>query len=125
MELELGPALVYDGDCGFCQRRVDGWRRRHGEAIEFLPSQSLGARFPQLPRDRFDQSVFLVEEDGRTREGADAVFALAARGGMGLWAWLYRRLPGFRPLSEWGYRCVARHRHLLGSPSCRLPERDR
>lgn len=116
------PTVIYDGDCGFCQRSVDRWRRRHGANVEFLPSYDLGERFPDVPRDRFDETVFLVERDGKVREGADAVFTLGALRGPGLLAWTYRHLPPFAALAEWAYRLVARHRYRLGGGECRLPD---
>lgn len=117
------PAVIFDGDCGFCQRNVDRWRRRHGERVEFIPSQELGERFPQVPRDRFEETVFLVEVDGSVKDGAEAVYALGEFGGRPLLSRLYRGLPGFAPLSEWGYRLVARHRHRLGGGKCQVPDR--
>lgn len=114
--------VIYDGDCGFCQRNVDRWQRQHGERVEFIPSQMLGERFPDVPRGRFDETVFLVEPDGTIRQGADAVYSLGARAGRGGLAWMYRKVPGFAALSEWGYRLVARHRARLGGGSCRLPD---
>jgi hypothetical protein len=33
---------------------------------------------------------------------------------------MYRHVPGFNPLSEWGYRVIARHRGLIARVFPRL-----
>lgn len=98
------PVLLFDGDCGFCRRWVERWRRRVGEAAELRP-------FPDGEADR--SSVRLVMPDGGELRGAEAVFRLLAlaSGGGGLW-WCYRRIPLFAPVSEAIYGWVARHRVL-------------
>ncbi len=112
VEPEPEPLLVFDGDCGFCRRRVDGLRASVGTRAAFATSQAVADRFPELERSVFDDSVVLVRPDRSFAFGAEAIWeTLALAGG-----WrraplaLYRRLPGFRPLTEWGYRQVAQRR---------------
>jgi lipase maturation factor/DCC1-like thiol-disulfide oxidoreductase len=70
--------------------------------------------FPGMPQAAFDEAVHLIEPDGRLSRGAEAVFrALAYAPRKGGWLWAYRTIPGFRALSEWGYRAVASHRPLF------------
>jgi lipase maturation factor 1 len=126
------PCLVWDGDCGFCRRSVQHLRLRLGESVEFEPYQTAHVRFPGIPVEAFREAVHLVEPDGRTSRGAEAVFRALARGGQTLPLAAHHWLPGFGALSEWGYRQVASHRpffsrlldllvgDLVGPPQFRL-----
>jgi predicted DCC family thiol-disulfide oxidoreductase YuxK len=107
------PVMVFDGDCGFCRRWIARWQEATGERVEYLPFQDpqMAARFPELPRERCEQSAQWIDTDGRVYQGAEAVLRSLAHapGRRWLW-WLYRRAPGFAPATEWAYRLVARHR---------------
>jgi hypothetical protein len=82
-----------------------------GDRAEFAPSQEAGARVPQIPASAFVEAVHLVEPDGTVSRGAEAVLRLLAlRPGRGLGLFAYRRIPGFRAVSEACYRFVAGHR---------------
>lgn len=105
------PLLAYDGTCGFCKRWIARWERVIGDRADFAPSQDVGFRFPEIPPSSFAEAVYLIEPDGRRSRGAEAVFrALALVPGRNGWLWAYRNIPGFKPLSEAGYRIVAGHR---------------
>ena len=108
------PLLVYDGDCTFCRR----WVERRGAAakrhFDIESSQTAAARFPELAPADFEQSVQLIDIDGRVFSGAEAVLrvrALAMSRGWLLSAYAY--VPGFAPIAEAIYRAVARHRPQL------------
>lgn len=110
------PLLVFDGDCGFCRRWVARWRHALGEQVDCEAFQTAGARFPTIPRSRFRRAVQLILPDGEVCEGAEAVLrtlALAPGARGRRWLGAYRRIPGARPVLEWGYRWVADHRPLL------------
>ena len=120
------PVLVYDGDCAFCQARVDGWRERTGARVDYLPYQRLEGRFPELPRELFEHTVVRVAPDGTWTKSGEATMRVLADGGSRLPLALYRRLPGAAPLVELGYRFVARNRHAISRVTgdrCRM-ERD-
>lgn len=115
------PLLVYDGDCGFCLRWIERWRRHTGERVDYAPYQQVGARFPQVSTEQFQRSVWLFEPDGRTTRAAEAVLrtralgagvgaGLASAAGARLALWSYRRVPGVRPAMEAAYAFVAAHR---------------
>ena len=72
------PLLVYDGDCGFCRRRVERWRVRTGARVEYAPYQEAAPRLPQVSIDEFERSVQLLDLDGRVYSGALAVFRVLA-----------------------------------------------
>jgi predicted DCC family thiol-disulfide oxidoreductase YuxK len=106
------PVLIYDGECRFCRYCVDYARAVTGERVEYQPYQMALERFPALDEDRCRAAIQLVESDGAVSSGAGAAFRVLALGGASHWDWLYRTLPLFAALSEWGYRQVAAHRAL-------------
>src|SRR4051812_43097875 len=107
----LRPLLIYDGDCSFCKRWIARWQHLTAGAIDYEPSQTAAVRFPQIPREEFGKSVFLVEKDGTTTRGAQAVFrSLAIAGQKRYLLGMYERIPAFGELCEVLYGFVARHR---------------
>jgi predicted DCC family thiol-disulfide oxidoreductase YuxK len=116
------PLLIYDRDCEFCRHWIVRWRRLTRDRVACAPYQDVADRFPEIPRQRFQEAVHLIDADGRWSRGAEAVFRSLALAGQGSWLWTYRHVPGMRALSEWGYRLVARNRPLLsrlGRPGAR------
>src|SRR5262245_8716536 len=103
--------MVFDGDCGFCRRWVARWQHATGDRIEYVPFQESAERFRNVAREDFARAVHLIEPDGRTSHGAEAVFRARALG-MGRRAplWCYDHVPLFAPLSEFFYNLIARRR---------------
>jgi len=126
--------LLYDGDCGFCQRWCE-WAMRHGAevSIEFKPCQ-LAQELRRLAgiSDRECTKTALLIESGENdrivtvRRGASAINGvLASLPGKRnvLWrllSYLYR-VPGIKQMEEIGYRIIARIRGHLSGGSCRMP----
>ena len=111
MSRRARPLLIWDGDCGFCRFWVRRWASVTGDAVTYAPSQTVRASFPDIPPERFEKSVVFVEPDGRVHYGAAAAFEALGKGRG--WGWLpalYRRVPGFAPVSEAAYALVARNR---------------
>jgi predicted DCC family thiol-disulfide oxidoreductase YuxK len=110
-----GKALViFDGQCGFCRIWIEYWKQLTGDRLEYAPSQEVGAQYPQIPPEKFNQSVQLAMPDGEIMAGARAVFVtLTFAPGFAWLLWTYYHLPGFAPLSEAAYRFVASHRNFF------------
>lgn len=105
------PLAIFDGDCGFCRSWIVRWKEETGPAVDYAPSQDVAERFPEISKEAFARAFQLVLPDGRSFEGAEAVFrTLAQRPGGSRLAWAYARVPGFTALSEFLYRAIARHR---------------
>jgi len=105
------PLAIFDGDCGFCRAWIGRWKAMTGPRVDYAPSQEVGERFPEIPKEAFARAFQLVLPDGRVLEGAEAVFAtLSRKPGGGALAAAYARLPGFAALSELAYRLIASHR---------------
>ncbi len=102
------PLMVFDGDCHFCRRWIERWREMTGGRVEYLPSQKVASRFPEIPAEEWANAVQLIEPDGTVYRAAEAVFRALSYGRRGAWlSVLYDRLPGFAPVTEAAYRMVA------------------
>jgi hypothetical protein len=101
---EPKPILIYDGRCGFCRIWLDYWRQLIGDRIEYLASQDVGDRFPQIPGEAYPQSVQLVRPDGSVASGARAIFESLGR---------ERFYPWISGPCELAYRIIARDRDLF------------
>lgn len=97
--------LVYDGECGFCKIWIERARSATGRSVDYAPFQTAAGAHPEVPRERFAESVFLFEP-GRTTRAAEAVFrTLSYAPGLG---WLPRLY--WAPVMEPAYRFVAKRR---------------
>lgn len=101
---EPKPILIYDGRCGFCRIWLDYWRGLTGDRIEYLASQDVGERFPQIPQEAYAESVQLVRPDGTVASGARAVFESLGK---------LRRYALISAPAEAAYRFIARRRELF------------
>ncbi len=114
------PLMVFDGNCHFCRRWIIRWQETTLDRVNYEPLQEAAADFPEIPRESFEQEVKLIDPDGRVSGGAEAVFRSlnhAVRPGLLaiLAWWLYRKMPGFAPVTEWAYHQVAQHRTLAST----------
>lgn len=120
--------VLFDGQCGFCQRQVARLRKLDvGSRLRFtsLHDETVAHDFPELPREALLAEMFVVDRFGKARSGVTA------------WRYLSRRLPTLWPLApllhvpgslpvwNWLYRLVARNRYRLAGPctqgTCRVP----
>ena len=119
--------VLYDGQCLFCRRRVEDLRRLDvGHRLVFmsLHDERAASDFPELPRDRLLQEMYVIDPSGKARGGATAVRYLSRRLPL-LWPLApFLHIPGSLPAWNWLYRLVARNRMRLGGRcdegTCRL-----
>ena len=104
--------MIFDGDCGFCRFWVARWRLRLEGRVDFEPSQTAAARFPEIPAEAFARAVQLVLPTGEFFEGAEAVFRALALGGKRWPFWMYAHLAGFRDATDLAYEGIANHRDI-------------
>ena len=115
------PAIIYDGECRFCQwsvRRIRSLDRK--DQFEYLPRQADGVdeRFPILSQSDFNSGLRLIKEDEEVFVGADAVFEIyGSLPPYHLITWTYR-IPILRQLFKAGYALIARNRHRFGRIEC-------
>ena len=105
------PRLIYDGDCGFCFYWARYWQRLTGDSVEYRPYQQVLSQYPSIPEAEFKRAVQFIAPEGERASAAQASFlTLAQAHGKGFWLALYRRLPGFAPVSEVAYAFIAHRR---------------
>jgi predicted DCC family thiol-disulfide oxidoreductase YuxK len=113
--------VLYDGECGLCQRSVHAILRRDPSGAFRFASQSspVGARLLAEHGLAGEQgrTLVLVDDDGAAYVRSDALLRIAARlrGAARLLSAL-RLVP--RPLRDAAYAAIARNRHRLRSRSC-------
>jgi predicted DCC family thiol-disulfide oxidoreductase YuxK len=124
------PVLLYDGVCGLCNRLVRFVLKRDRRArFRFASLQSTYAARILKPYGLDPQdlnTLYVVEEDGeRLIARSDAVIFMLHELG-GLWHAVSVALRIFpKPLRDWGYKVVARHRYRIFGhyETCPLPEK--
>lgn len=104
------PILVYDGDCGFCRFWIAKWKALTGDKVQYNSYQESASRFPNITLEEFKASIFLIKPQGDSFRGAEAVFRALAEASHTFWLRMYQHVFGFKAVTEWGYRLIARHR---------------
>ena len=109
------PTLVYDGDCGFCQRSMElvrRWDREH--RLRYVPFQDEAsvARFG-VPLPALAAAMHLVLPDGRVYAGADAAPQILKLLPGKRWLAAPFTLPGVLPIARRVYAWIARRRRCL------------
>jgi predicted DCC family thiol-disulfide oxidoreductase YuxK len=107
------PLMVFDGDCNFCTLWIRRWRQMTGDAVDYWPSQDdrVSTQFPEIPRERFNTAVQLIETNGVVYSGAEAVFRALGKNPKHQWLLrFYEQSPAFAKTTERSYEFVAGHR---------------
>ncbi|MCH9032470.1 MAG: DUF393 domain-containing protein [candidate division Zixibacteria bacterium] len=103
--------MVYDGDCEFCRRWITRWKRLTGVHVDYESFQNISINYPEIPLERFQKAVQLIDIDGTVYSGAEAVFRAFRRTPSRVWLWrLYQYIPGMRFVCECVYYSVSRLR---------------
>jgi predicted DCC family thiol-disulfide oxidoreductase YuxK len=125
--------VLYDGECGVCDRAVRFLAARDpGRRLRFAPLQGETAapwreRARARPGGPFEWLV-VVEEPERGAAAPVHVRAAAVRRALAVAGGRWRAVAGLlalvpRPLGDAAYLAVARRRHRLAAASCALPDR--
>lgn len=107
--------LLYDGDCGFCQKCLNVLNRLdRRNRIESMRLQDPGA--PEsfgLTLDQASEASWAIAPDGERHRGAGAIAAaLGAALGTGLPLGIYR-VPVIRQVADRAYEWIAANRFRL------------
>lgn len=111
------PVLLWDGDCGFCQRWVRRLESRDaGDRIETLKATDR-AKYPELlgiTDHALNHAMHLALPDGRVLAGGRAVPEILRLLPRWRWvAWVFG-IPGVAWATDRVYGWVAARRHKLG-----------
>ena len=120
--------VIFDGVCNLCTHSVQFILRHENDALfRFTTVQSAtGTRIVrELGLNPDDVETFVVIADGRAYLRSDAAIRIA-RHLRGAWRWLgaVKFVP--RPLRDWAYNVVARHRYRWfgRSDTCMVPTNE-
>lgn len=117
--------MIWDGECHFCARWIERWKQETGGRVDYITSQELGDRFPEIPRESFSSAVFLIEPGGEVFRAAEAVYRSLGASAYVRWLkWSYYHLPGFAAISETAYGLIAKHRQAASAVTRLLWGRD-
>ncbi|MGY1692119.1 thiol-disulfide oxidoreductase DCC family protein [Geodermatophilus sp. SYSU D01105] len=122
-----GPALVYDGDCGFCTRAAQVARRILPRDCAVTPWQRTDLTSIGVTSARAQREVLWVSRSGRVSGGARAVAdALRAAGSPWTLLGVALRVPPLSWVADGVYRLVAANRMRLpgGTAACAVPPRS-
>ena len=113
------PALVYDGDCGFCQRCADWIAARLPAGTSVVASEETDLAALGLTGRQASEAAWWIDAGGHRHRGYRAI-AAALRACGGSWSRLGRFLilPGVSLLADGVYELIARNRHRLGCKNC-------
>jgi len=106
------PLLVFDGECGFCERLAIKWHEKTGEQIDFTPYDEIAENIRQIPIEEFKREIKLIYPEGKVYGGAAAAFKVIeySKSPLRALSWFYNSTRAFDPIWEWAYRTVARNR---------------
>ena len=110
------PIIIWDGECHFCRRWIERWREITCGEVDYEPSQQIGDKFPEIPREQFERSVIYIETNGGVFFGAEAVFrSLRGRSSRKWLSWSYDHVPGFATVSESVYKIISCNRRFASA----------
>ena len=113
--------LIFESDCGFCNRCVRFAARRLPSRAQYQPWQRTDLAALGITRERARYEVLWVAPDGKVAGGAQAIAKLLLDcGGLFTVPGALLRIPPMRWIAHGVYRVIARNRHLLpgGGPQC-------
>lgn len=118
------PVLVYDGDCGFCEKTARLAHKWSAGRIEIRAWQAIPEQMAAWGLSAADGQwqAWFVNPAGQLFGGAAAVNqAMASIWWAAPFTCLYSQ-PTIAKAQEWLYRWVANHRYRLpgGSPTCQI-----
>lgn len=108
------PILLWDGNCSFCIRWIQRWRKITQNTIDDHPYQEALPDHPEVTEADCKEAIQLIMPDGHIYQAAHALlqsFAISGKGKKLLK--LYHRSPLFRHIAESSYRFIARNRSWL------------
>ena len=123
METKNAKLVLYDGDCGFCNRSVAFiLRNERSSSIQFAPLQSKKtiALFEQNNWEAPNLSTFYLIQNGKKFERSAAAFEVVKElKAPYRWLGIFRIIP--RRITDWMYDQVAKRRQRISKGFCVMP----
>ena len=117
--------VIFDGGCDLCSaqaRRLVWWDCQHRLAYLSMHDPEVERRWPDLPRERLEREMCIIDNKGRRYWGPEAIGYLTLRLRRLWWAAPLLNFPGamwvWRPI----YRWVARNQS--GNAECGLRDAE-
>lgn len=114
--------VIFDGQCVFCKTGVRQLRRFDGggKRLSYISLHDPRVKefFPDLTHEQLMNEMFIVQPDGTSHGGADAVRYLSRRLPALWWSMPILHLPGTANLWRWIYAKVAASRYRLMGKDC-------
>jgi predicted DCC family thiol-disulfide oxidoreductase YuxK len=117
------PILIFDGDCGFCTRSVNVFKRLPIDA-EVTAYQFADLELYGTTEERASHEVLWVDRSGRVHGGAQAIARLlVSAGGFYAVGGTLLRMAPLRWAAAGAYRLIANNRQRMpgGTAACALP----
>ena len=115
--------VLYDGDCGFCNRSVAFiLKHEKTDVIHFAPIQSTFTKelFAQNNWPEPDLSTFYFIQDGKKFERSSAAFEVVKYlKAPYSWLRIFRFIP--RGITNWMYDQIAKRRQRISNGFCVMP----
>lgn len=123
MDTNAKDWVLYDGDCGFCNRTVSFiLKHERNSDIQFAPIQSTFTKdlFEKNKWEHPNLSTFYFIRENQKFERSSAVFeVLKFLKAPYSWLRIFRFIP--RKITNWGYDQVAKRRQRISNSFCVLP----
>ena len=118
INIEMGrdaiAVMLYDGDCAFCRRSIEKWRRMTGGMVRYEPYQKAISQYPQIREEECRTAVQLILPGGIIMSGAHAVLkALSLGGRFQSLLRLYEKFTWCGRFFEWCYQRIAANRSFM------------
>lgn len=109
--------LLYDGHCVLCMRSVETLHKLKTNAVlETIPLQhaDLNALLPDTAYEKLQAQIHVIDsESGHVYKGADAIVFVVSTVSSLRWLSALYRFPGLKPVADFLYRWIAKHRYKL------------
>ena len=124
----MAYSVIYDGDCGFCQKTVDlikklDWLHK----FEFIPfqNQSVFKKYSQLTKEMCEREIFLISPNGDYYGGYDAFKIMTLFLPVTILISWFFFLPGITHAGRIIYRVIAENRHKIriGGTACKVDKK--
>lgn len=123
MESKMTHIVLYDGDCGFCNRSVAFiLKNEKTDIIQFAPIQSTYTKelFAKNNWPEPDLSTFYFIENGKKFERSSAAFEVVKfLKAPYSWLRIFRFIP--RGITNWMYDQIAKRRQRISNGFCVMP----